>query len=86
MDKALVLTPAQQKAFSTLEKAFDACKKSGLEIHGEMRTLYAINSRGLKGRSVTSGEGYEINDDSDHFFTPDCFHGCSADDGLSFTQ
>ena len=88
-DRALVLTPDQTRAFRRLKRAFDACEKSGLEIHAELTSLYAINSHELAGRGVVSGEVDRdlavITNDAETF-RPRCFIDCAGDDGLSFRE
>ncbi len=83
MDEALVLTDEQKKAFKALKTAFNKCGKAGLEIHGELETLYAINKHGINGRRILIGAGDDISQSAE-FIAPKCFHGCSADDGLQF--
>lgn len=82
IDKALVLTKEQRSAFKSLERAFKKCHAAGIEIHGELRVLYAVNTSGLDGRRVECGMGpSEVSDDA-NYFEPACFHGCGADDGV----
>lgn len=85
-DPALVLTGPQRHAFDRLTNAFTACEKAGLDIHGEMETLYPINARELNGRTITIGEGSSAVTNGADFITPKCFRGCSADDGLGFSE
>lgn len=82
-DKAIVLTDAQTKAFRSLKNAFEKCASVGLEIHGELETLYAVNKKGLGSRYVVVGsaESTIISDEAE-YITPKAFKGCSADDGL----
>jgi hypothetical protein len=81
-DKAIILTTTQEKAFKQLEAAFKKCASSGLEIHGEIDTLYAINKKGLGSRIVTTGIDNRVITDEAISITPKAFCGCFADDGL----
>lgn len=87
LDSALVLDADQKLAFAQLKRAFTACKKAKLEIHGELNTLYAINTRKMAGKRVAIGEvrsddGRNVSEDAQQF-VPTAFMGCAADDGLS---
>ncbi len=75
--KALNLNAKQLKAFKQLEEAFSKCGKLGIDIHGEMTTLYAVK----KDAAVTVGESSEVSDFAESI-RPDCFCGCFADDGV----
>lgn len=81
-DKAIALTDEQVKAFKQLETAFKKCASVGLEIHGELETLYAINAHGLAGREVVINGGSRMISDEAEWFRPKAFKGCAADDGL----
>ena len=79
----LILTKEQRKAFKSLKNAFDRCEKVGLDIHGSLTTLFAVNANCIDGRAITIGKTSEISDDAE-YFTPDCFKGCAADDKIGF--
>jgi len=81
-DPAITITEPQKKAFKQLEAAFKKCHSTGLVIHGELTTLYAINKKGLGSRHVVLGSDNTVITDEAVYITPKAFEGCSADDRL----
>ncbi len=81
-DEALILTDAQLKAFKQLNTAFKKCSSVGLQIHGELDTLYAVNKKGLGSRSVVTGSCNNMVTEGAESIMPKSFMGCSADDGV----
>lgn len=82
-DPALILSKEQELAFKALKKAFDRCEKLGLEIHGELQELHAVNTYGLNGRRVVMDDRNPAVTDGAQAFTAHVLN-VGSDDGLGF--
>ena len=89
IDSALTLNSEQEKAFEALQKAFENCGKVGVQIYGELNTLYALNGNHMRGKKVdATGDrsgAFSVSENA-AFIAPKCFKGCFADDGVSIVR
>lgn len=80
-DKTVQLTPEQDKAIASLERALSKCVKAGLYLWDDYGTISAVDGNNVSSLDITETDSPLDRDKVSILICP-AWHGSNADDPL----